>query len=129
MWDCTVFMPETQLSPERQPSSERIVPKMSTIGPVVDEVIDVAREQLERPISVRIWTWEDREFKVRVKHWDPTGARNGYGYETVIQYHSDRETIEGFLVEEPVRDTNSETDTEVLLKMDVGRIPNPVNKK
>jgi hypothetical protein len=118
-------MPETQLSPERQPSSERIVPEMSTIGPVVDEVIDVAREQLERPISVRIWTWEDREFKVRVKHWSAPGVNTRYGYETAIQYHSKREVIEGFLVEE---DTHTD-DREVLLKTELGTLADPVHQK
>jgi hypothetical protein len=118
-------MPETQLSPERQPSSERLVPEMSTIGPVVDDVIDIAREQLKRPIKVRLRTWEDREFEVHVKHWYPAGSGTRYGYEAIVRYHSDEEVIKGFLTEKDTIDD----EREVLLETELGHIPDPVRRK
>ena len=118
-------MSQPHFSPEQQPSNQRQIPSIEAIGPVVDEVIDIARRELKHPIKVRLWTWEDREFKVRVKHWYPAGANNQYGYEAIIQYHSDREVVEGFFAE---RDTETD-ELEVLLETEFGRIPDPVEKK
>jgi len=98
---------------------------MSTIGPVVDEVIDIARHQLERPIKVRLRTWEDREFEVHVKHWYPAGSGNRYGYEAIVRYHSDQEVIKGFLTEKDTIDD----EREVLLERELGHIPDPVTRK
>ncbi|MFC7078069.1 hypothetical protein [Haloarcula halophila] len=98
---------------------------MELISPVVEQVIEIAREQLERPIKVRLWTWEDGEFQVRVKHWYPAGSENRYGYEAVIQYHSRSEEVEGVLVEEDTIDDEKER----LLKQTVAHIPDPVPRK
>jgi hypothetical protein len=118
-------MPETQLSPERQPSSERQIPSIAGIGSVIDRVIDIGRQELPAPRSVHIETWEDQEFEVRVTHWSAPGVTTRYGYETIIQYHSDRETVRGVLIEE-----DTETDErEALLKMELGTIPDPVTEK
>lgn len=123
--DRTVLMPQPQLSPEQQPSNQRQIPSMETIGPVVDEVIDIARRELDAPRSVEIETWEDREFLVRIKHWSAPGVNTRYGYETAIQYHSDRETVEAFLIEE---DTHTD-ERERLLKTELGTISDPVDEK
>ncbi|WP_175055190.1 MULTISPECIES: hypothetical protein [unclassified Haloarcula] len=118
-------MSQPQLSPEQQPSNQRQIPSIEAIGPVVDEVIDIARRELDAPRSVKIKTWEDREFLVRVKHSTAPGVNTRYGYETAIQYHSDRETVEAFLIEE---DTHTD-ESERLLKMEIGTIPDPVDEK
>ncbi|EMA14664.1 hypothetical protein [Haloarcula amylolytica] len=118
-------MSQPHLSPEQQPSDQRQIPSIETIGPVVDEVIDIARQELDAPRSVKIKTWEDREFLVRVKHGSAPGVNTRYGYETAIQYHSDRETVEAFLIEE---DTHTD-EAERLLKMELGTIPDPVPEK
>jgi len=118
-------MSQQHLSPEQQPSSQRQIPSIEAIGPVVDEVIDIARRELDVPRSVEIETWEDREFEVRVNHWYPAGSENRYGYDAVIHYHSDRETIRGVLFEE---DTEAD-EREALLKMDWGHISDPVPEK
>ncbi|MFC7078338.1 hypothetical protein [Haloarcula halophila] len=118
-------MSKTHPYPERQLPEDQIVPSMETIGPVVDQVVAIARQQLKRPISVHIETWEDQEFEVRVTHWSAPGVNTRYGYESIIQYHSDRETIRGVLIEE-----DTETDErEALLQMDFNPIRDPVAAK
>jgi hypothetical protein len=98
---------------------------METIGPVVDEVIDIAREHLKQPISVKIWTWEDGTFKVHAKHWYPAGVTTRYGHRSVIQYHSDREVVKGYLLEK-----DTETDDEsLLLEAKLDEINDPVPRK
>ncbi|MDS0223495.1 hypothetical protein NDI54_19325 [Haloarcula sp. S1AR25-5A] len=118
-------MSQPHFSPEQQLSDERQIPSIETIGPVVDEVIDIARRELDAPRSVEIETWEDREFLVRIIHWSAPGVNTRYGYETAIQYHSDRETVEAFLIEE---DTHTD-ERERLLKTELETIPDPVGEK
>lgn len=111
--------------PERQLPADRTVPSLETIAPVFDEVMDIARAQLERPLSVRLWTWEDGEFKIRVKHGYGGGREMRLDHEAAIQYHSRREVVEGFLVEEDTK-TGEE---KLLLKEELAQIPDPVPKK
>lgn len=118
-------MPETQLPPERQPSSERQIPSIAEISQVIDRVIDIGRQELSAPRSVHVETWEDQEFEVRVTHWSAPGITTRYGYESIIQYHSDRETVRGVLIEE-----DTETDErEALFQMEFEHIPDPVTEK
>ena len=118
-------MSKTHPSPERRLPNEQIVPSMATIGPVVDEVVSIAQQHLKRPISVKTWTWEDGTFKVRAKHWYPAGTTTRYGHRSVIQYHSDREVVKGYLLEK-----DTETDEEsLLLETKLDEIPDPVPRK
>ena len=118
-------MSKTHPYPERQLPDDQIVPSMETIGPVVDQVVAIAREQLERPITVKLWTWEDGGFKVRIKHGYGKGIGTRYHHETAIQYHSRREVVEGFLVEEDLETG----DEQVLLKEELAEISDPVPRK
>jgi len=118
-------MPETPLPPERQLPADRIVPSMETIAPVVDEVLDIAREQLERPLTVKLWTWEDGGFKIRVEHGYPVPTGTRYSHDTAIQYHSRYEVVKAFLLEDDLETG----DERVLIEEKLAEIPDPVPRK
>ena len=125
----------SRVSPERQhqqqdettadSDSDRDVPQIADIAQVFDEVIDIARDQLKHPISVKIQTWQDGEYQIRVRHSQGKPHRYRYELESAIQYHSDREDVEAFLVE---KDQHGDDD-EVLIEDVIGHIPDPLAKK
>ena len=107
--------------PDRDPN--RDVPYLQEIAPVLDEVVDIAREHLEHPISVDIKTWQDGEYKIRVRHTEPTADR--FRRESVVQYHSKREDVEA-----KVARLDTEGDSGELLTEDtLGTIRDPLQKK
>lgn len=107
--------------PQHQVSDESPFPSLSQIEPVVEQVLAIARDQLEAPLSAKLWFWEDGEFKLRVRHSYPCGIEDDVRERTVIQYHSRTETVTGYLVEE-----DCETDElTLLLERDLATIPDP----
>lgn len=101
------------------------MPSLGVIEPVVDRVVEIARTQLADPITVKLWRWEDGEFKVRVEHGYPVSKTDRLSHDTAIQYHSRNERVTGYLVE-----TDTQTDEErLLLERDLERIPDPTKKK
>ena len=110
---------------QHQQSETDPIPALSTIEPAVDRVIEIAQDQLAEPITVKLWTWEDGEFKIRVEHGYPIGRTDRLSHDTVIQYHSRHETVTGYL-----RETDTETGEErLLLKEDLETIPDPTKKE
>lgn len=109
---------------QHQESDTQPLPALSMIEPAVDRVIEIARDQLADPITVKLWTWEDGEFKVRVEHSYPRGSDDIIVHDTVIQYHSRREIVTGFLLEEN-RETGEET---LLLREELETLPDPREK-
>jgi len=98
---------------------------METIAPVVDEVLDIAREQLKRPLTVKLWTWEDGGFKIHVEHGYGKSRGTRYHHETVIRYHSRYEVVKAFLLEDDLETG----DERVLIEEELTEIPDPVPRK
>jgi len=99
---------------------DRDVPYFQEIASVLDEVINIARDQLEHPISAEVETWEDGEFKITVDHAEGGGGR--YYWRSVVRYHNDQEVVEGFYL----REDREGDDGELLHKEELKTIPDPL---
>lgn len=63
------------------------MPSGTDIADAYDRLLDLADDQLERPLSTKIRSWDDGEFEIRVWHKGSHPDADAYA-RTVLRYHN-----------------------------------------
>jgi len=114
--------PEQQQQHRQDTDSNQTVPRIKDIADILDEITDIGYDQLDRPVSVDIETWEDGQYKIRVSHAE--GGAGRYYRDAVVQYHSKREQVEYMVA----RIDREGSDDELLEEEVLGQISDPLQK-
>lgn len=64
-----------------------VLPALTEVVDVYDELVELADDHLQRPVSTKINTWEDGTFRIRVFHQRRPDVRE------TLYYHSDEGEI------------------------------------